>query len=105
MMVAVTNTGDAVFEDGFAGEKYTFRPGKAVEIPEAAAEHIFGYGIEDKTSHLARLGWIETRNDVPKGMERLDKFVIRDTPLVIPGGGASTPSRPTARAGKAAAAA
>ena len=104
MMVTITNTGDAVFEDGFAGEKYRFLPGKAVEIPEEAAAHISGYGCEDKTPHLARLGWIETRNDVPKGLERLEKFVIRDTPLVIPGGGASTPSRARAGAGKAVAA-
>jgi hypothetical protein len=104
MTVTVTNTGDEVFEDGFSGLKYRFLPGKAVEIPEAAAMHIFGYECEDKTPHLARLGWAETRNDVPAGLERLAKFEIRDTPLVIPGGGASTPSRHKAGVGKAAAA-
>lgn len=105
MMVKITNTGDAAFEDGFAGVRYRFVPGKALEVPEEAASHIFGYGVEDKSAHLARLGWVETRNDIPAGLERLAKFEIRETPPSLsPGVGASTPSRQTAGRGKAVAA-
>jgi hypothetical protein len=62
-MIYVTNNSDQDLRDGFGGVFYDFKKGATVEISEEAARHIFGYGKEDKTTHLARLGWIKTAND------------------------------------------
>lgn len=72
----ITNRSETVFQDGFAGVKYTFTPGEAVAIPLEAARHIFGFQSEDKTPFLARLGWARTTNDVPEGLKRLEAFQI-----------------------------
>lgn len=76
--VSVTNTGKREFEDGFAGERYDFVPGKRITIPYAAAVHIFGHNVEDKESVLARLGWIRTRNELKEGLKMLAEFKIED---------------------------
>jgi hypothetical protein len=75
-MIYVTNHGEEELIDGYWGVRYEFLPEKTVEIPEEAALHIFGYGIEDKEPHLARLGWIKTRNEYKEGLKRLSKFEI-----------------------------
>lgn len=72
--IFVTNNGDFSFEDGFAGQRYTFAIGTTVEIPLLAAKHIFGYGEDDKTSHLVRLGWLRISNEVDQAMAKLAKF-------------------------------
>jgi len=77
-MAQVTNTGSEVFEDGYAGIRYTFAPGKKVAIPFEAAVHIFGHRQADKDSVMARLGWATTRNDMPEGLKKLAKFKIED---------------------------
>lgn len=78
MIVQVVNRSDEELEDGFAGVRYRFPVGEPVEIPVEAARHIFGYGEEDREPFLVRLGWIETRNDLPKGLKRLNKFEITE---------------------------
>jgi hypothetical protein len=75
-MVYVTNRSDKEHEDGFAGVRYTFPPGESVQVPEEAARHIFGYGEEDKEPHLARLGWIRLKTELPEGLKRLEQFQI-----------------------------
>lgn len=77
--VFVTNRSDQELEDGYAGTRYKFAPGKTVEIPVEAAKHIFGHGDEDKEPYLIRLGWTVTRNDLPDARARLAKFDILDT--------------------------
>lgn len=77
-MAYVTNNSEEEFIDGYHGVRYEFLPGKTVEIPDAAAEHIFGYGLENKESHLARLGWIKTRNELKEGLKKLALFAIAD---------------------------
>ena len=72
--IFVTNNGDFYFEDGFNGERYTFAVGATVEIPLLAAKHIFGYGVDDKTPHLVRLGWLRMSNEVEQAMSKLAKF-------------------------------
>lgn len=41
--VRVTNRNEAEFSDMFDGESYLFPPNEAMEIPLAAAVHIFGF--------------------------------------------------------------
>lgn len=72
--IFVTNNGDFSFEDGFAGKRYQFSVGSTVEIPLLAAKHIFGYGEQDKTPYLVRLGWLQLSNELDKAMVKLNKF-------------------------------
>ena len=41
--IYVTNKSEKPLKDGFSGIVYEFLPGKTIEIPEEAAQHIFGY--------------------------------------------------------------
>ena len=74
MSIFVTNNSDQDLKDGFGGIFYDFTIGSTIEIPEEAAKHIFGYGEQDKTSHLIRLGWLRMSNEVDRAMEKLNKF-------------------------------
>ena len=76
--VWVINGTKEPFEDMWHGDKYTFPPGKAVMVPLEVARHVFGYGMDNRVPVLARLGWAVTSNDVAKGLERLNRFVISD---------------------------
>lgn len=56
MFVKVTNrnnTGKLV--DKYGGQKYEFPPGETVTIPEEAASHIFGYGLNEKERFKKRM--------------------------------------------------
>lgn len=72
--VSVTNTGKEELVDFFNGEEFRFPPSKKMSIPEHVAHHIFGYGEPDKVPSVVRLGWTETRKDLPEALERLAKF-------------------------------
>jgi hypothetical protein len=78
--IYVTNHSDKILKDGFAGVFYVFEIGKTVEIPIEAAQHIFGYGIENKEPYLARLGWTRTTNDLDEGYARLSKWALTTYP-------------------------
>ena len=82
MKIYVTNNGNTSLEDGWNGERFTFAPGIQVEIPVGAAQHIFGYGVDDKVPHLIRLGWLKMSNEVEAGMKRLAEFSFSDRPLI-----------------------
>jgi len=68
--VIVTNKNPKVFEDGYAGMKFTFKPNEKVTIPLAAAIHIFGLNKQDKTPTLRRLGLANH----PDGKQWLDNI-------------------------------
>lgn len=55
-IVFVTNTHKEVHSDKYNGEEFYFPPGKQVPISIAAATHMLGYGLKDKTGTLQRLG-------------------------------------------------
>lgn len=78
-MVWVTNTSDEFFADMWDGKQYNFLPNKAIEVDVEVAQNIFGYGVQDRTPILVRLGWTKVTSDIPKALERLEKFVISDT--------------------------
>lgn len=103
--VYVTNIGEKTLTDGWDGVKYAFEPGKTVEIPEFVAGHIFGYGFEDKTPHVVRLGWAKTTNDIPGALANLENFVISTEPpevrrSVPPGKADSAQPLPAASQGR-----
>jgi hypothetical protein len=72
--VYVTNNSEKPLKDGFSGVFYEFAVGKTVEIPEEAAAHIFGYGVEDKIPHLTRLGWSVSQNDLGEALQKLSQW-------------------------------
>ena len=78
-MVWITNTTDEFLILNWDGKPYSFAPGKDVELPVELARIFFGYEVDDKLPALVRLGWTKFATDVPKALERLNKFVISDT--------------------------
>ena len=60
--------------------EYVFETNKELEIPLAAAKHIFGYGDDDKTQYFVRLGWMKMNTDLPRAKERLAEFVFSSEP-------------------------
>jgi hypothetical protein len=78
--VYVTNRWEKPVAFDYAFKPYTFAVGETVEVPVEVANHIFGYGAEDKEPYMARLGLIKTRNDIPDGLKIIAKFEIADTP-------------------------
>jgi hypothetical protein len=54
--VIVINRNPKSWEDGFSGMKWTFAPNEKVSVPLAAAVHMFGFNVKDKTPTLRRLG-------------------------------------------------
>lgn len=76
----VTNQSDNLLEFDYEFKTIQFPKGKTVEITEKAARHIFGYLDSNKEDYMVRLGFIHTRNDIEKGLEKLSKFVISNEP-------------------------
>jgi hypothetical protein len=47
--VRITNRNNQwLVRDKYAGESYEFRPGETVTVAAEVAEHIFGYGLDEK---------------------------------------------------------
>jgi hypothetical protein len=76
--VYVTNKNDFDFSDRYDGEEFFFPQGQAVLIPTAAAEHIFGFSLKDKTDALVRLGWA---TDIAAGAKKLANFVWEEAEM------------------------
>jgi len=72
----VTNKGTEGFSDYYHGFLYNFEPGIPVALPEAAAQHIFGYGVDNKTPHLIRLGWLKYSNELDAALQKLNSFMF-----------------------------
>jgi hypothetical protein len=79
-MIYVTNNGKKALTDYFDGKPYVFEPGKSVSIPVEVAEHIFGYGKDDKLPNLIRLGWIRISSEMDSAMQRLGEFSFSMNP-------------------------
>ncbi len=112
-MIGVKNKTDAVIKSRFDGKDYEFKPGVTVAVSEDAATHIFGYGLDDKSRALIRLGWLINSTQYESALERLDNIqffaegkVVFDEPVDIKGAAiAEPPGRPTLTLPKADAAA
>lgn len=47
--IAITNRNNQwLVRDRYAGVEYTFPPGQTVKVAAEVAEHIFGYGLDEK---------------------------------------------------------
>jgi hypothetical protein len=67
----------------FNGKDYLFKTGKPLDVPEIVARHVFGFGLEDKTAALSRLGWARTSDELEAGLEKLAKVSFEDPPEMI----------------------
>jgi len=72
----VTNNWEKPIVFDYAFQQYRFPVNQTVEAPEEAIRHIFGWGDNDKEVYLTRLGLIKTKNDLPQGLEILEKIQI-----------------------------
>lgn len=87
--IFVTNKNKEPHVDRYDGEEFLFNPGERVMISIDAAVHLFGYGLENKTETLVRLGWASkydpaTRQFVEDkdGVRRLARFVFDAVSMV-----------------------
>jgi hypothetical protein len=55
----------------FNGITYEWTPGESVDMPVAAAQHLFGFGLDDKTSAFHRLGWVNSQATVEDAQLKL----------------------------------
>jgi hypothetical protein len=74
----VTNGLDETVEMSYHGDRYVWEPGEKLLLTEAAAGHIFGYGLDNagKETAFLRIGWINSRPECnwKTAMERLKKM-------------------------------
>lgn len=73
-----------VIEGRYDGKDYRFLHGKACDVPNEAAAHIFGLGLGEQAriTCVARLGWAETGKDIPAALARLKRIKFLDVPPV-----------------------
>jgi hypothetical protein len=81
--IRVINNNERSIMGRYAGVDYHFKPGNPVDVPEIVAAHVFGFGKEDKTQALARLGWMRTSDELEFGLEKLSKVSFDDPPEMI----------------------
>lgn len=88
-IIFVTNNNEFHHEDAFDGEHFSFPPKEKVQVPVEAAAHMFGFGLEDKTDTLVRLGWASRYDEKlkrtvedPNGARKLSKFVFTQAVMV-----------------------
>ena len=70
--------------DRFGGQQYTFPPGEGVVVAAEVAEHIFGYGLDEKArfQKFMRMGIANH----PKGREMWERITIKPVGNVVPTG-------------------
>lgn len=72
--VWVKNNGPELHRDRFDGEDFEILPGGAIEMLPEAAKLCFGFGEEDKTRCIRRLGWAVDQAKLPVAVARLGLF-------------------------------
>lgn len=75
-MLGVKNLSGKKLVAKYDGKEYTFEADEKVTTPLAddAARHIFGYGEDNKTKALLRLGWVANGAAMEEAVERLGQF-------------------------------
>jgi hypothetical protein len=73
-MIGIKNNGSDIIKGRYDGKDYEFKPGVTVALSDEAARHIFGYGEDDKTRSLIRLGWLANSTHYDQAASRLDSI-------------------------------
>ena len=71
--VQVMNHNDFPLKGRWNGKDYAFPPGRPVELPEEAANHIFGFGADNRTGAYNRLGLLRTGNTMAQAQAVIDR--------------------------------
>ena len=80
--IRVTN-GNASLVGRYNGRDYHFKKDVPIDVPEIVAKHVFGFGMDDKSVALNRLGWARTSDELPIGMEKLGNVSFDDPPEMV----------------------
>ena len=73
-MIGVKNNSKEVVKGRYDGVDFKFEPGVTVALSDEAAKHIFGYGEDDKSRALIRLGWLANSTQYEVALARLDEI-------------------------------
>lgn len=77
LTIWVRNNGTAksdTFKDRYDGEDFEIPPGGVLEVPVETATLCLGFGEEDKSRCLRRLGWAISSDRTADGITKLSKF-------------------------------
>lgn len=83
--VRVTNRNNAwKIVDRYGGVEYVFPPGETVLVAAEVAEHIFGYGLDEKARRqkFLRMGIANHKH----GKEMWDRVVVKPVSNIVPTG-------------------
>ncbi len=67
----VTNGLTEKVKGRYDGVDYLWKPGEVRDIPLEAAQHIFGFGQDDKSRAMNRLGWMPSSAQADEAYEKL----------------------------------
>jgi hypothetical protein len=95
--VFVRNNGTIPFKDRYDGEEFEIEPGEYTEMLIECAQLCMGFGDEDKTRCIRRLGWAFTQNGMAEALQRLETFSFH---MERPKNGASKPGLSSAPEGE-----
>ena len=84
-MLTVHNKNSFDFEGRYNGRDYLFPAGKVTAVPDDAARHIFGVGLESKHEVMVRHGWVRTSDGHQRGLDILNRFSFNVADQLQPG--------------------
>lgn len=97
--VWVRNNGAEAHRDRYDGEDFEVAPGQSVEMTLECATLCLGFGDEDKSRCLRRLGWAATHQGQDEGKKRLAAFSFHMSESEANAHDPQQPSRSAAPAG------
>ncbi len=82
-MLGVKNNSKDAIEARYDGVDYVFEPGVNTAISTEAASHIFGFGLEDKSRALIRLGWLANSTQYAEAVKRLNDIQFSEAKVTF----------------------
>lgn len=81
--VRVINRTGKTIKGRYDGKEYVFLNNEASDVLLVVAGHIFGFGSENKTNALHRLGWLNQSISYDEAVEKLEKIEFVDVPAPV----------------------
>ena len=79
----VTNHTRDVITGRYDGVDYKWRPGQSQVISGPAANHIFGFGEDDKSRAMNRLGWAPRSDMIDSALDKLGQIQFEEIQQVF----------------------
>ena len=104
MVIVHNKTGEDVHAR-FSGMDYVFRNGVDTPCEKDVAEHVFGFGLDErgKDNALLRLGWIRPGQPKDVALKRLNDVIFKRAVVTVTTIDAETSADADAKGGKRAA--